>query len=331
MFTVIVLVAAYVLVPPVELLLSGRSKRLRRANLGMIAPTMIASGLVGAALAGVATYGHAHGVGLAPWLDLPHAIELALVVALFDLAAYVDHRLRHRITLLWRIHRAHHTDTEVDVTTSLRNHPLDVAMIVAVSSFATLALGASPEAVALSGAIGVIFAVWDHLRIALPGRLERALSTVIQTPGMHRVHHAPDRPRTDSNFGLIFSIWDHVFGTFSPPDPHCPVGLDTADLAKRQSVRAMLADPWRHQVSPFITRFAGRLPEEHPVALVAHAAGHRDLVSGVAVVHDPAAIVARGEVDRDRPVDVPALETEGVVVDPRHLSTSAPPDVEAHV
>jgi len=252
MFTIIVLVTAYVLIPPVEVLLSGPSKRSRRANLGMIAPTMITSGLVGVALAGVATYGHAHGVGLAAWLELPQAIEVALVVALLDLAAYVDHRFRHRLTSLWRIHRAHHTDTEVDVTTSLRNHPLDVAMIVAVSSAATLALGASPTAVALSGAIGVIFAVWDHLRIALPGRLERALSLVIQTPGMHRVHHAPDRPQTDSNFGLIFSIWDHMFGTFGAPDPHCLVGLNTLDLAERQTLRAMLADPWRRQLKPTI-------------------------------------------------------------------------------
>ena len=249
MFTFVVLIAAYLLVPPVEVLLSGRTVRSRRANLGMILPTMVASGLVGVALAGVAAYGHAHGVGLGPWLGLPTVVELALVVALLDLVAYADHRLRHRITQLWRIHRVHHTDTEVDVTTSLRNHPLDVAWIVAVSSVATLAVGASPSAVALSGAIGVVFAVWVHLRLALPTALERGLALVFQTPGMHRVHHAPDRARTDSNFGLIFSLWDHVFGTFCEPDPHCPVGLDTLDLSERQSVRAMLVDPWRPQVA----------------------------------------------------------------------------------
>jgi sterol desaturase/sphingolipid hydroxylase (fatty acid hydroxylase superfamily) len=82
------------------------------------------------------------------------------------------------------------------------------------------------------------------------------MATVLQTPGTHRVHHAPELPLTDSNYGLVLSVWDRMLGTFSPPNPAQETGLDTADLADRQSVRAMLADPWRPTVAmaPVATR-----------------------------------------------------------------------------
>ena len=44
--------------------------------------------------------------------------------------------------------------------------------------------------------------------------LERALGLVVQTPGLHRVHHAPDRPRTDSNYGLVLTVWDRLLVTY---------------------------------------------------------------------------------------------------------------------
>lgn len=248
MSTLLILVLGYAVLTPLEVLFGGRVRRSRRANLGMVLPTMLTAGLAGAALAGVTLWGSDHGVGVLPWMGITGPTAAVLAFFALDLAGYADHRVRHRVGLLWRVHRAHHTDTEVDVTTSLRNHPLDVAMIVLVSSVATLAIGAEPWVVALSGAVGAAFGIWDHIRMALPSRFEHAMSRVFQTPGMHRVHHSPHRPQTDSNYGLIFSLWDRAFGTFSPPDPRCETGLDTADLADRQGVRAMLADPWRPTV-----------------------------------------------------------------------------------
>ena len=248
MYTLLVLVLGYAAFSPLEVALGGRSRRSRRANLAMVVPTLAVAGLVGAALAGLTVWAADHDLGLLPWIGLSGPLAAVLAFLAIDLQGYVDHRLRHRLAPLWRLHRSHHTDTDVDVTTSLRNHPVEILTMVLFSSLFVVALGAEPAVVAASGLVGAAFGIWDHVRVALPARLEHRLAAVIQTPGMHRVHHAPDRPRTDSNFGLVLSTWDHVFGTFAAPDPHCETGLDTADLDERQSFRAILLDPWRPQV-----------------------------------------------------------------------------------
>lgn len=266
MTTLLILVFGYAAISPLEVLLGGRVARSRRANLVMIVPTMVAAGLVGAALAGVTLWGTDHDIGLLPWAGISGPLAAVIAFLALDLAGYVDHRVRHRVGLLWRFHRAHHTDTEVDVTTSLRQHPVDVALLVVVSSIATLALGAEPGVVAASGLLGAAFGIWDHVRVALPTRFEHAMAKVFQTPGMHRVHHSPHRHLTDSNYGLIFSLWDRAFGTFSAPDPRCETGLDTADLADRQSARAMLADPWRPAVALAPVSRGGRAAELAPPA-----------------------------------------------------------------
>ena len=176
MTTLLILVLGYALLTPLEVLLGGRVRRSRRANLGMVLPTMLTAGLAGAALAGVTLYGADHGLGILPWAGISGPTAGVIAFLALDLAGYADHRVRHRVGLLWRVHRAHHTDTEVDVTTSLRNHPLDVAAIVLVSSVVTLAIGAEPWVVALSGTVGAAFGIWDHIRVALPSRFEHAMS-----------------------------------------------------------------------------------------------------------------------------------------------------------
>jgi sterol desaturase/sphingolipid hydroxylase (fatty acid hydroxylase superfamily) len=133
----------------------------------------------------------------------------------------------------------------VDITTSLRNHPLDVVGVVMASAVAVVLLGAAPAHVAIAGTIGALFGLWDHARLVLPARVERALAWLIQTPGMHRVHHSPTLPETNTNYGLVFSCWDRLFRSYSPPNPRLVTGLDTLDLAARQTVRAMLAEPIR--------------------------------------------------------------------------------------
>ncbi|MCU1370461.1 MAG: hypothetical protein JWO77_1655 [Ilumatobacteraceae bacterium] len=241
----LLIVLTYVVITPLEVRLGGPATRSRRANLAMILPVLVAAALSDLALVGVSQYGHRHGAGLLPWLGLSGLPALVATIVVVDLAGYLTHRWSHTSARLWSVHRAHHTDPDMDVTTSLRNHPLDVVAIVLGSSLAVLLLGAAPAHVAVSGALGAVFGLWDHIRIVLPRRLERALVWVIQTPGLHRVHHSPTLPETNTNYGLIFTFWDRLLGTYSPPDGRHPTGLDTLDLAERQTVRAMLLEPAR--------------------------------------------------------------------------------------
>jgi len=241
----LLILAIYAIVTPLEVLLEGPTTRSRRANLVMILPVLAAAALSDLALVGLSGYGHRHGVGLLPWSGLSGLPALAITVVVVDLAGYLTHRWSHTSPRLWSVHRTHHTDPNMDVTTSLRSHPLDVAVIVVGSSAAVLLLGAAPVHVAISGALGAVFGLWDHARIVLPRRFERTLAWVIQTPGQHRVHHSPTLPETNSNYGLIFSCWDRLLGSYSPPDGRHATGLDTLDLAARQTVRAMLLEPVR--------------------------------------------------------------------------------------
>ena len=263
MITLAVLVAALAVVPPLEARFGPPAPpRRRRANFGLMPFVFATSAVVGVLEAtSLDIVGDRH-VGLIPWLGLHGAAAWFVALAGLDLAGYAGHRLRHRAGVLWSFHRTHHTDSEVDVTTTLRHHPLDVTVLIATSAVALLVLGCSPAQFAAFGLLGAVVGLWDHVRFQLPFRLERALGLIIQTPGLHRMHHSPEREQTDSNFGLVLTLWDRLFRTFRPVAGRGPVGLDTIDLASRQSLRAMLVEPWRPLVRP-------ALPAAGPVA-------HRD-------------------------------------------------------
>jgi sterol desaturase/sphingolipid hydroxylase (fatty acid hydroxylase superfamily) len=220
-------------------------RRSIRPNLALVPLVMVTAGVVGILEATSLDVVDERDLGLIPLLGLDGAAALAVAVLGLDLAGYLGHRLRHRVGALWAFHRTHHTDVEVDVTTTLRHHPGDVAGIVVVSATALLVLGCSPAHFATFGVVTALFGFWDHLRIQLPSRLERWLGLVFQTPGLHRVHHSPHQAQTDSNFGLVFTFWDRLLGTYRPVGSRGDVGLDTVDLARRQSLRGMLLEPAR--------------------------------------------------------------------------------------
>ena len=219
-------------------------RRSRRANLALVPFVMVTAGVVGILETTSLDVVDERNLGLIPLLGLDGAEALAVAVLGLDLAGYLGHRLRHRVGALWAFHRTHHTDVDVDVTTTLRHHPGDVAGIVVVSATALLVLGCSPAHFAIFGVLTTLFGFWDHLRIQLPSRLERWLGLVFQTSGLHRVHHSPHQAQTDSNFGLVFTFWDRLLGTYRPVGSS-EIGLDTVDLARRQSLRGMLLEPAR--------------------------------------------------------------------------------------
>jgi sterol desaturase/sphingolipid hydroxylase (fatty acid hydroxylase superfamily) len=225
-------------------------RRPRRANLAMAIPVLVAATATDVALVAATRIGDDHNAGLLAWLGLSGTGAVVVGFVLLDLVAYVNHRLRHRVRPFWAFHRTHHTDTDIDVTTSFRHHPFDIVLLNGLLAITVAAGGIGATTVAIAAVTTPIFGLFTHARIRLPAAVERRLARVVQTPGMHRVHHSPNQPQTDSNFGLILSVWDRVFGTFNPPDPAGVAGLDTVDLVDRQSVRAMLVEPWRPLAKP---------------------------------------------------------------------------------
>jgi sterol desaturase/sphingolipid hydroxylase (fatty acid hydroxylase superfamily) len=162
---------------------------------------------------GAAIWAGAQGVGLFNWLGPPLWLALPLAVLMLDFAIWGQHVAMHKVPALWRLHRMHHADPEMDVTTALRFHPLEILVSMAIKIVLVVALGLPPVAVLLFEVILNATALFTHSNVALPAGLERVLRRVIVTPEMHRIHHSDRRDETDSNYGFALSIWDHAFGT----------------------------------------------------------------------------------------------------------------------
>ena len=191
----------------------------------------------------------ARDIGLLPWLGIDGWIAVVLAILALDLAIYWQHRLFHRIPLLWRLHRVHHADTAFDVTLAVRFHPLEIALSMAIKFAVVAALGAPPLAVLLFEVALSAGSLFTHADLRLPPRLERALRWLVVTPYMHRIHHSVHRAETDSNFSFHLSLWDRLFGSYvdAPRDGHAgmAIGLHEFRAPADQTLPALLLNPFR--------------------------------------------------------------------------------------
>ena len=138
-------------------------------------------------------------------------VLLAFVIA--DFAFMMMHYLSHRFAPLWRLHAVHHSDTEVDFTTTYRNHPLELYVNAPLTIPVILLLGFPAEVVAAYQLLKTSISVFAHSNVRLPAGLDRALRFVVITPDFHRLHHCSEKLYTDSNFSAAFPIYDYLFGT----------------------------------------------------------------------------------------------------------------------
>lgn len=173
------------------------------------------------------------GMGVLNLLALSGWVEIVLAVLIFDLAIWLQHLITHKVPILWRLHRVHHADRDMDVTTAVRFHPIEIALSMAVKIAVVYLLGPSAIAVVIFEILLNGTAMFNHANMRLPLRFDRALRRVLVTPDMHRVHHSVHRSEHDSNYGFALSVWDRMFGTYiaQPADGHhkMTVGLQWQD------------------------------------------------------------------------------------------------------
>ena len=153
-------------------------------------------------------------LGLFNRLDWPLWVEVLLALLILDLAIWAQHWLTHRVPLFWRFHRVHHADRDMDVTTGLRFHPVEIAVSMGLKIALVYLLGPQPWAVLAFEVVLNGTALFNHANLALPRRLDAALRLVLVTPDMHLVHHSRHRIEHDSNYGFALSLWDRIFGTY---------------------------------------------------------------------------------------------------------------------
>lgn len=153
--------------------------------------------------------------GLFNNLSAPWWLVAVVTVLGRSFAGYALHLVMHKTPLLWRVHRVHHSDVHLDVSTALRSHPVEVFLLLLVTASAAIALGMDPVVLAAYELVEATVHVATHANLRLPERLDRALRWLVVTPNMHCLHHSAYHRETDSNYGTVFSIWDRLFGTYS--------------------------------------------------------------------------------------------------------------------
>jgi sterol desaturase/sphingolipid hydroxylase (fatty acid hydroxylase superfamily) len=183
------------------------------------------------------------------WPMTNAGLSLVAGFLLLDLMRYAVHRCEHAVPLFWRFHALHHSDPDVDVTTSVRHHPFEYILASTVYWLAVLVLGI-PEIVVLTHGLAVFAtAAVEHGNISLPERVERWLQPVLVTSDMHRIHHSVVYDEANSNYGAVLSVWDRLFGTYTrlTRAQHDSIVFGVRELPRRDCLKpsAMLLTPWR--------------------------------------------------------------------------------------
>jgi len=211
---------------------------------------LLPAGAVGAAL-----WAEEAALGLFNFVALPSALEIIMAVLALDLVIYWQHRLFHKVPLLWRLHRVHHADRDIDITTGLRFHPLEILISMLIKMAAVAAIGADVSAVILFEVILNGMAMFNHANLKLPIKLDQRIRLLLVTPDVHRVHHSTIRHETDSNFGFNLSLWDRLFNTWVEQPQHghnaMNIGLKELQHAPTERLLFMLNLPFSNKTMQY--------------------------------------------------------------------------------
>jgi len=173
--------------------------------------------------------------------------RIVFTVLVLDLAIYIWHRLNHEIPFLWRFHRVHHTDLNIDISSAARFHFGEVIGSAIITYTLMFLLGATIMEIRLFQVFLFLMAQFDHCNIKLNPKFEKFLWLIVVPPAMHRIHHSNIKNHTDSNYGTIFSFWDRMFGTFlyDVDQDKIVFGLKEFDNPKELMLFKLLALPFR--------------------------------------------------------------------------------------
>lgn len=223
-------------------------------NLFFTATTVIVNFVLAFLLLKTADWVQATNFGLINWLpEMPLWLYVLLGVLFLDFfGAYLAHLVEHKVKPLWMVHLVHHSDHKVDTTTANRHHPIESVIRFTFTLLGVFLVGTPIGVIMLYQSMSLVFTQLTHANIKMPKKLDKALSYVIVSPDMHKVHHHNLLPYTDSNYGNIFSIWDRLLGTYMELDREKIVyGVDTfPDEEKNSSLKELLKQPFQGYRKP---------------------------------------------------------------------------------
>ena len=158
-------------------------------------------------------------LGLFYLLRLPPVINIILTFMIMDLAMYFWHRFNHTKAILWRFHKFHHLDTNLNTTTAFRFHIIELLLSLFFKSLLFLLMGFSFMPVLVYETLFFAAVVIQHSNIQISVRFDMVYRKIFSSPLMHRVHHSNTREETDTNYGSVFSFWDKAFSTYKKEAP----------------------------------------------------------------------------------------------------------------
>ncbi len=234
-------------------------------NLGIIfLSSLLLKLTVPIAATGIAAAAAAKGWGLFNYLELTPWLTIPLSILILDLVIYLQHLTFHAVPILWRLHMVHHADLDLDVTSGLRFHPLEIILSMGVKMTVVAALGIPVLAVLIFEIILNATAMFNHGNIHLSDKLDRYLRLLTVTPDMHRVHHSVLIRETNSNFGFNFPWWDRLCGTYraQPAAGHeqMTIGLSQFRKAEQVTLLKLLILPFTGEEGRYSLKYIGKDP-----------------------------------------------------------------------
>ncbi len=216
----------------------------RNLAIGAINAVVLALMFAGATVV-IAAAAMKHRIGLLYVLDFSGIFLVVISFVLLDLWTYWWHRFNHAVPLLWRFHRLHHSDPDVDVTTATRFHACEILFSSILRLAVIPIVGVPIETIVLFDLIQLPIISFHHANVSLPAEADRTIRYFVVTPFMHKLHHSRVKTETDSNFSSILSVWDRLFGSYLETRNPSAIrfGLEGFDLEERQSFRGLLRTP----------------------------------------------------------------------------------------
>jgi sterol desaturase/sphingolipid hydroxylase (fatty acid hydroxylase superfamily) len=187
-------------------------------------------------------------IGLLNLLELPRLIEIFLILIVFDFFIYLQHVASHKYSYLWRLHKVHHIDLDLDASSGNRFHTLEILLSFLYKIVLIMLIGPSPESIILFEIILNSMTMFNHSNINIALRFDKYLRIFVVTPDMHRIHHSVKETEHNRNFGFNLSLWDFVLKTYkAKPDDgqlNMKIGLNHFRGSKYTSLLAILKIPF---------------------------------------------------------------------------------------
>ncbi len=220
------------------------------ANLSLVSlNTLLVPVIVPLTAMAAAALAAQHGWGVLNRWTVPYALALVLSVVILDFAIYLQHIMFHAVPILWRLHRVHHSDIDLDVTSGTRFHLIEIAISACIKIAVILVVGPPIMAVLLFEILLNATAMFNHANIRIPLRLDNILRRFVVTPDMHRIHHSVIPEEMNTNYGFNLPWWDYLCGTYraQPSKGHVDmtIGIDRFRSVHDQYPHRLLVQPFR--------------------------------------------------------------------------------------